>query len=403
MGPNVLSHIDPDKGIALHRYGMTFLPPNANSPGLAVGGAVDGADSAAVDAIWLDGRIQGLAPLNHARHHAKVFRLQDGSILVVGGKGGDLTRRTEHVPPIELLPAGVPLDQARWIDVNLDAQSMTEMGLLGDSSLLAMRPTGEVERLVITVSNNKAAVQRNTFPPLNRRRITSNGPGDEISVRELPDGRIIVLGGRVQYHRIALLTEDVLRADSSDRFVDIGETTPALDYEIYDPATKSWSESVPSRATFSSAAILDDGAVVKWGLIEETADPWEQNRNPSSNHVKTALEISSTDGKEWGRLKEQAPPLVASDVVQQAPGLFVIDGELFLFGKHPTDVTPYYWRGNAMVQWFNTSAARWETLWESGANDSWRDHIGRIIIRSLPNGKRIALPVGGLSGNGSGG
>lgn len=401
MGETSFDRFDPDKGIALRRQNMAFLPPHANSPGLAVGGTIDGADTAAVDVVWLDGRIQGIAPLNHARRHAQVFRLRDGSILVAGGKGGDATRRTQHVPPFELLPASEPLEQARWIDIDFDSADIAAMGLLGDGSLLALHSTGNVERLTITVIQNKPAVQRSAFPSLNRRRVSSYENGEEVLLQELPDGRIIIAGGSIQYHRMALLHEDAFRADAPDHFVNFGEFTPAHYYEIYDPVTRSWRESAASHGTSSTVAVLDDGRVVKWGRIK-SADPWEQ-RQDSADRGEAALEISSNDGKAWGSLKEHAPPLVATDVVQQAPELFMIDGELFLIGKRPTDVTADHWRGNAMVQWFDTSSARWETLWESGSNDNWRDHVGRIIIRELPNGKRIALPVEGLSGNRSGG
>lgn len=399
-GGTSLPRIDPEKGIALRRYGMAFLPPHANHPGLAVGGAINGADTAAVDAIWLDGRIQALAPLNHARRQPLVFRLLDGSFLVASGEGGDTSRHTQHVPPFELLPAGVPIEKARWIDVDYDAKDIAAMTMLKDGSLLAVHSAGNVERLTITVSQGKPAVQRNTFPPLNRKRSSSPGNGDEVLVRELPDGRIVVAGGWVQYHRIALLDEDSSRADAPDHFVGIGESALAHWHEIYDPATKSWSESFPSRRSGGKAAILDDGRVVTWGKMD-MEDPWRQGAESSSNGGKAALEISDSDGKAWGPPKERTPPLIATDIDLE---LFTIDGELFLFGKRPADVTPDYWRGNPMVQWFNTSTAGWETIWESGANDNWyRDHVGRIIIRKLPNGTRIALPVAGLSGKGSGG
>ncbi len=48
-----------------------------------------------------------------------------------------------------------------------------------------------------------------------------------------------------------------------------------------------------------------------------------------------------------------------------------------------------------MVQWFNTADRRWVTLWEAPERD-WRDHLGRIIFRDLPGGKRVVLPVAGL-------
>jgi len=45
-----------------------------------------------------------------------------------------------------------------------------------------------------------------------------------------------------------------------------------------------------------------------------------------------------------------------------------------------------------VLQWFNTTRRRWETLWEA-PEENWSDNLGRIVFRDLPNGKRVVLPV----------
>lgn len=57
-------------------------------------------------------------------------------------------------------------------------------------------------------------------------------------MRELADGRIIVAGGEVQVHKIALMSGDSQRADAADEYVGIGPYLPSRRHEIYDPATR---------------------------------------------------------------------------------------------------------------------------------------------------------------------
>lgn len=375
------ARVDADKGQALQRWGMAFLPPESHAPGLAVGGSVNGADSAAVDAVWRDGRIQALAPLNHARRNAQVFRLPDGSFLVAGGVGGDPTKRTTYTPPFEWLPSGVPLEKARWQLLEERADDAA-YGQLNDGSLLAVKPGGEVERLVLRGgAHGKPVIERSAFPRLNRDRRRYHGEHVEraqLAIRQLPDGRIIVAGGETQLHRIALLQEGALQADAPDQYVGIGDYAPSRHYEVYDPATNTWRESAASRAAGSLAAILDDGRVVKWGR---------------SRDKEALLEISSTDGRTWRTIEGQELPRVVVTRETSAPYPFVIAGELFLSGEH-ADL-----RGvdrPAIVQWFNPDKRRWETLWEAVQGENSSLHIGRLIVRQLPNGKRVVLPVAGL-------
>ncbi|MBT8078843.1 MAG: hypothetical protein KJO31_09690, partial [Gammaproteobacteria bacterium] len=393
--------IDAEEGIALGRSGAGFLPPDGLSPGLAVGGTFDGFDSAAVDVIWRDGRLLSIAPLNEARRYAQVFRRKDGSFLVAGGLAGRSGRRTLRVPSLELLPAGKPLASARWQKIDFPVNDVAGIGLLSDDSLLVTHTSGKVERLVITGSDGTPVVERFEFPSLNRKRGTSRRSYDsDIIVRELSDGRIIVAGGNVQHHRIALLHDEVFADGAADHYVGVGEFSRARHYEIYEPDLEVWRESAFSKGASETAAVLDDGRVVTWGE-RKTSDYWEQaNRYFNDEEGQMLLEISNTDGSDWRLLEARLPPLVAMDTAQQRPELIVIEDELFLFGRLAA--------GNrartALVQWFNPGKDVWVTLWQSEPEENWyRDHLGRTVIRDLPNGKRIVLPVAGLSGRGSGG
>ncbi len=266
--PGTVQLSSDSNGIVLHRTGIAFLPPVTDFPALAIGGRIENADSALVDALWLDGRMQSLAPLNHARRNAKVFRLRDGSILVFGGSAGDSSRRTLHVPPIELLPFNPSIEKARWIDVEFNVVDISSLGMLKEGSLLAVHSSGEMERLTIVVSPEKIAVQRTPFPSLNRPRIElPYGASTGIKIRELADGRIILAGGFTQYHRMALMHDDVDKDDAPDHFTYLGEFSPSHNYEIYDPKSRRWSESATSNTNSAAPAIFDDGRVVKWGGV----------------------------------------------------------------------------------------------------------------------------------------
>ena len=388
-----LTRVDKAAGIALRRSGVAFLPPHENSPGLVAGGSIEGAQSAAVDAIWPDGRVQPLSSLNSIRTLAQVFRLKDGSILVAGGVSGDRTRSTQRVAPPELLPAGAGFDKAVWLPVDLGLEEGTALGQLADGALLAVKPDGNVERLIITgASQGKPAVRRSGLPPLNgSRRWAAGEHGAAVVVKELRDGRIVVAGGE-ERHRIAVLHERATQPDAPDRFVGIGDYTPSRTHEIYDPHAKAWRESAPSRSEGTHVAILDDGRVVKWGVVVADAAPVSEKSADQAEQTRAILEVSDTNGKSWRPFGAQGAPAITTDMIQRPARPFVVQGELFLFGMHLTDVTPNYARGNQVLQWFNTTRRRWETLWEA-PEENWSDNLGRIVFRDLPNGKRVVLPV----------
>ena len=146
-------------------------------------------------------------------------------------------------------------------------------------------------------------------------------------------------------------------------------------------------------------SLIDDGRVVTWGERELT-DDWERGHRYFSDDEKpTRLAISRADGAGWMQFRSRVPPLVDTRSAYDRPELFVVQNELFLSGRRKSDGGPRI----TMLQWFNSERDEWVTLWESGPRQSWNEnHLGRTIIRDLPNGKRVVLPVAGLSGRGGG-
>ncbi|MBL0292511.1 MAG: hypothetical protein IPQ15_18225 [Betaproteobacteria bacterium] len=136
-------------------------------------------------------------------------------------------------------------------------------------------------------------LERHAWPKLNRaRRATESSP---ISVRELADGRIIVAGGEMQVHKIALMSSDSHRADAADEYVGIGPYLPSRRHEIYDPVTKLWKNSAPAGAPGGPAVILDDGRVMKVGTVADESKPAEIYGKPD----RRVLEISNAEGTAW--------------------------------------------------------------------------------------------------------
>lgn len=72
---------------------------------------------------------------------------------------------------------------------------------------------------------------------------------------------------------------------------------------------------------------------------------------------------------------------------------FVIQGELLLTGAAAKADTG---GGPSLLQWYDSGNRRWVTLWEAPANTNWREHLGRVIVRELANGKRLVIPVEGM-------
>lgn len=214
-------------------------------------------------------------------------------------------------------------------------------------------------------------------PPIRDRASSSSSISCQnggVRNEQLPDGRIIVAGGKLQHNRIVLVTPDVMRPDSVDMYIPVGEFTPERSYDIYEPATKSWRASLQALGVPLSIAFLDDGHVVQHGRV------------PVAGHEEEGiLEISSPDGRQWKRLptpsRVQLHPSTAC--------LFIIQNELFIQGTIAD-------RGIFAVEWYDGATKKWSVIWRAAnAHGIWPD-VGRIIVRQLPNGKRLVIPVNGF-------
>lgn len=376
-----------EASLVTYRGGAAFVPTAGGKPALMIGGTTHaGMNSylltAAVAAIGHDGHIGAMPVLNEARSNATAFRIGNG-VLVSGGWGGDQNDRQEERPmlPMEWLATNGPDDKLRWLKVaSPDLSRSSVLGQLADGSLLEVDAQGKTAQLkLIFRSGGVPAVERSEFPRLNRLR-QSSGNGYGVRIRGLTDGRILVAGGDVQADKIALLKPDSNSSDASDEYVGIGPYLPSRRHETYDPASKRWRTSAACQGAGGHAAILDDGRVVKVGLLsgEETS------------HPRYVLEISNSDGTAWSVFPAEASPkMMLSDKARP----FVVDGELFLSGEIESLSTG---GGPSGVEWFNTATRQWEVLWRAEPKDNWRDHLGRVIVRQLTNGKVIVLPVDGF-------
>lgn len=382
----VARNFDSYSGVALYRGGLTFLPGKNDTPGLALGGSIHAGMNtygitAAVDAIWPDGRIQALPAFNYARTGAQAFRLSDGSILLIGGQvngqanAGDIV---ESASFMEWLPGNAAPQEARWQPLDAAWAQNKALGQMADGSLVAVDNSGGVSRIKFRAdAQGKLQVETSKLPPLHQPRLFQD-PTDLI-VRGLPDGRIIVAGGEMQNKRLAVMHENSMDPNAADEYLRIGEAEPTDDYEIYEPATGQWRQSAASRADGGLLAVYDDGRVARLHAKEK------ERNDQGSPQEECEMEISSADGKMWSELKAAELPVICSRA-----RMFVLQDELFVAGSHAdgnlhTDIQT--------LQWFNSATRRWETLWQSTPQQNWRDNVGRIIIRQLANGKRVMLPV----------
>ena len=245
-------------------------------------------------------------------------------------------------------------------------------------------PEGRIEPVAKDKVSYPSQVDMGTMPPLNRDRNDSTGNYWPIAKKRLPDGRTIVAGGEVQVHKIAVVTERSLTPGTPDEYIGIGEYLPSRRHEIHAPATGAWRNSAPSVGAGGPVAIFDDGRVVKLGRLAA------KTTGGVTEPEQFVLEISSPDGNSWSRLDSDLPPALRFSYLARP---FIIQDELFLSGQLREDGSG---GGAELVLWRDTIENRWVELWRVAPGDNWRHHIGRIIVRGLPNGKRIVMPVGGF-------
>jgi len=221
-------------------------------------------------------------------------------------------------------------------------------------------------------------------PPIRDRATSSSSascPNGGVRNEWLSDGRIIVAGGELQINRIAVVTPDALNPDAVDSYIPLGEFTPERSYDIYEPATKSWRASLPALGVPLSIAFLDDGRVVQHGRV-----PVAGVASGSTGHEEEGiLEISSPDGRQWKRM----PNPSQVELHPSTACIFIIQNELFIRGATKD-------RGIYVVEWYDMATKKWSMIWRAAnAGGIWPD-VGRIIVRQLPNGKRLVIPVNGF-------
>lgn len=383
----------PENMLITYQHAAAFLPADGSSPALLIGGSRHAgmnsfSISSAVEAIDLEGRVATLPPLRIARQGAQAFRVA-GGVLVLGGSGPDNPyggiRDQKPLPAEWLPPAGIV--PRVWQEVSgATLIPCSAVSQLKDGSLLIVDSSGNLQQLRLTSQNGKLTIESTSWPSLNRERRRGSNERENIQVQELADGRIVVAGGSVRAERIALYSEDALKpGQAADQYVGIGEYLPSRRHEIFDPATKRWTNSAPSAAAGGRVVIMADGRVVKAG-----EDPLVKD---DSGSRKFSLEISNPVGSAWSKLAITGSRLRLNDNYR----LFSLEGELFASGEVDGLSTG---GGPGGLEWLNPTTQQWELLWQAEKNDNWRKHQGRILVRELTGAdgknKTMVIPVGGL-------
>ena len=380
-----------DQWLISYRSSPAILPASGTAPLLVIGGALHAGmntyvKTSAVDAVDRDGRITSLPSLRIARQNAQAFRVA-GGVLVVGGTGphnrygGD--REPKPLPAEWLPPPGTAPWQ--WQEVT-DAQIApgSAVAQMNDGSLLVVAPGGGLQQLRPVLRDGRLGVQSTGWPEMNRERRDGFGQ-DQVQVRQLDDGRVVVAGGAVRSERIALYSDKVSKPDAPDDYVGIGEFLPSRRHEIFDPATRRWVNSAPSSVPGGRVTILADGRVVKAG---------EAPRGKNDNgRVPVVLEVSNPAGTAWTRLVRAGSRLRTDHQLR----LFTLEGELFASGEVEGLSTG---DGPSGLEWWNTATRQWELQWQAGKDENWRLHLGRMVVRTLTGtdgrSKTVVLPVAGL-------
>ena len=376
--------IDGERGFALRRSGTVLSGQGAL---LAASGTMadTGTLSAAVDLFGTDGQLRTLAPLNHARRDARAFFLPGGGYLVTGGIGGLLLDRRHPTLPMEWLPAGSDIAQARWRDLDpwFTPQDATAQEV--DGSLLLVSPAGSVERLRMEFKDGQLRAERTALPGLGRPRESAEhgSQSAKVRVRSLADGNIVVAGGLQRQSSVAVLDENSLDEGAVDTYVELGDQEISRRYEIYDLASRTWHTSVPAEGQGGPVAILDTGQVV---MLTPSRITGEQRSDGTWPRTQGLMEISSVDGRSWQQIAS-APKVRLDDHAR----LFVLQGKLLLAGESDGQSTG---GGTALLQWYDAAHKRWVTLWEAPPHSNWREHQGRVILREL-DGNRLLIPIEG--------
>lgn len=376
--------VEAQGGFGPARGAAAFVPAGTERPALLVGGAYEGGvPTAAVDAMTKDGQVQAHAPLNHARFAAMAFALKAGTVVAGGQpyhRGHPEEPRTPL--PMEWLPADPQMRGWRATAVKFGHDDVVVQ--VGDSSLLALRGDGSLERLDLTARGGELAIARVPLaPPPGVRKAEPDRA--RVALRQLDDGRIVVAGGVLQTDAIALFGPQAVTADAPDLYVPDGPLTPWTDYDIFDPATRRWLRSAPAGTPGGVALIRADGRVLKLTFDEFGPEQAEDGSWPVAK--AGALEISSPDGSQWLPFASPAPLIRLDDATR----LFELDGVLFISGQDPRLRTASPRRLLAL----DPADGAWKLLWEAPPRTNWRALQGRAVTVTLAGGRRAVVPLEG--------
>lgn len=329
-----------------------------------IAGGVTAADpgwvsTASVDALDRDqsGPV-ALPALSQDRSGAQAFWLPGGRAVVLGG---EIAR---YNPP---KPVGLPAEHydpksRSWrsvtitgIDTVMRHAAGTVYGQFVDGDLLAVNQNSAT-RLYL----DGATVRVEPFADLG---LSHSG---EFIVRTLADGRIIVAGGQLSAHMIAI-------AGEPGKYRGFGDQRPARRYEIYDPTTRAWRQSAPAGFGATQAAALDDGRVVQLGVVRAGSFQGEKQIDEV-----LGLTISSPDGRKWRMLP--LPDRLAS--YRDSARLISQGGQLFLTGPLAGNTS-----GDQMLWWFDAPRKAWIKL----ADWNTAGHNAKLVIAQTPNGQRVVV------------
>jgi hypothetical protein len=330
---------------------------------LVAGGAVD-ADpgsvaTSSVDVLTADSaRLAAMPALGHARYGGVAGWVSSDAAVVAGGRGLGYGSDQRSAPalPIEVYDGRA----GRWAVVRSEAGEPVTVA--PDSAVGIVPRTGVLVANGIAVNRYAIRGTRATaqaLPPLPHAR-------REGVVRVLDDGRIVIAGGSIQGAVIAV-ADDGDDAEQ-DQYEGVGEFVPAHTHSIFDPTHNRWRESVPSRTSGAAVAVLDDGRVVRAGML---GDPTGPDGTPLRQEL--LIEIADRDGTAWSSLP--APEgLAAHDHNLE---LFTQQGEIFLKSE----------RGdNATLQWFDARTRKWSELHQW---PRWNANMGRLMSLTTGDGKPV--------------
>ena len=382
-------------GYAFDRAVTAFVPLQGERPALLVGGSAGEfaqTQSAAVDAVFPDGRVAAYPPLVLARAGAFAARI-GGGVLVWGGSDGASNQRDDQrrVLPVEWLDESLPPAERAWQVLPTPALQIVALGPDADGRLLALGARGEVLR--VTLQREAGG-----FPRLHVERLRElpvrhapDSPGQrQVGIRGLADGRIVVAGGNAPTLRIARWQPDEVDPAQPDEYLGFGPFGPASTYLVFDPATGRWHESAAAGTAGGRVAIGESGAVFKLAaeLIPAPVDAAGVETGNARWAART--ERSAADGRGWTPLA--LDPIAGMPLGNASLAVpFLIDETLLLavegdvpIGGRPSVVL--------RVDGDGTSA---QVLWRASAGDNWRKHVGRLVHRVAADGRPIVFPVDG--------